>query len=83
MYLYSSNFRTMTADQLADTPIADLPVSHSFYLQSAELGFRTIREIMQVPVKKLLEREGFSYRWFAELLRLLKRYKALGLLVQQ
>ncbi len=72
----------MTAAQLLNTPVADLPVSSDFYTSCRRMGFTTLGEVVPLGIIRLSEREHFSYRWLLELIELLRRNGLSSLLMQ-
>lgn len=62
---------------IVNRKIRELALKEDFCRKCEQMGFETIQDIIQVPVKELLEKEGFDYHWLEELTRLLGRYNLL------
>lgn len=71
---------TMVREKLLNSAIADLPVSEEFYRDANAMGFQTLADISRVPISILVEKEDFSYRWYGELLTLLRQNNCLNIL---
>jgi len=52
--------------------ISNLPVSTGFIEKCHMMGFNTLKEITDKGWIALMQKEGFTYRWFAELMTLLE-----------
>ncbi|GAB2683539.1 hypothetical protein GCM10027037_00520 [Mucilaginibacter koreensis] len=73
---------TLTREELLllRTPVGDLPASRKLRRGCAQMGFRTLQEIMELGWGKLIHQQGFTYRWMNELTALLEQYQLLHLL---
>jgi|GEM_PF-4144383 len=72
----------LKSNPVLKTPIADLPVSTAFRDACQTMGLSTLEEIISIPVSELLRKEDFNYKWFSELLEILKQYRLTGQLKQ-
>jgi len=70
----------MDTAQLLRKPLVELGFSEDFMLISAVMKFDTLADILTETSTELLAREGFNYRWFAELVEFLSGRKLLHLL---
>jgi len=70
----------MEAAQILRRPFGELGFSKDFMTASATMQFNTLEDILTEPSTELLAREGFNYRWFAELVEFLSARQLLHLL---
>jgi hypothetical protein len=55
-------------------PLAQLPTSNDFLAMAAFNHFQNLQEILQRPVHKLMELNGFNYHTLDELITMLNEY---------
>lgn len=72
----------MTDEKLLYEPIAFLGMTEKFVKGCEAMGFATINEIMEIDPKDLVKRDGFDYKWLAELVSYLDGKGMLHLLQQ-
>ena len=58
-------------EDLLTADIKELPVTENFYLRCRLMGFSSIGQIINTPVKSIFAKEDFSYSWMGELVRFL------------
>jgi hypothetical protein len=61
-------------------PISQLSANPSFCIQCEHMGFYRLKDIVDLPLAKILSREHFSYGWLGELTVLLNEHGLLSLL---
>ena len=76
-------FLIMKTDQEAmifiQQPLEVLPLSGEFIEQSRQMGFSTLKEIIDTGGAKVVKKKRFTYRWFGELLNFLESEQLLHL----
>lgn len=55
-------------------PLAQLPTSNDFIAMAISNHFQNLQEILQYPVNKLMELNGFNYHTLDELIAMLNEY---------
>jgi len=67
-------------DSILQQPLYQLELSQSFKQMAHNNNFKTITDILNMPVSVLLMHEGFTYHHYEELRKLLKQYDLIHLL---
>lgn len=67
-------------EELLQKPLQELEFSESFKEMAYCHHFRTLQDILNLPVNLLLQHQGFTYHHFQELRNLLKKDNCLDLL---
>ena len=62
------------SNSILEHPLHQFDVTESFKEMAYNNGFRTLNDILNIPVSILLMHEGFTYHHYEELRRLLKEY---------
>jgi hypothetical protein len=70
----------MEAAQILRKQLGELGFSKDFMTASTAMQFSTLEDILAETSTALLAREGFNYRWFAELVEFLSARQLLHLL---
>ena len=72
----------ITANEILNLSIKNLPFSEDFKSVSQQSGLNTIGEIIEKPATELLKIDGFNYHLLQELIQFLEQ-KALANLLQE
>lgn len=72
----------MKNDQLLTTPIETLDVSMEFNAMANANNFKSIQEIVQIPVYELLQMPRFTFRVLNELISILQTNKLECILIE-
>jgi hypothetical protein len=65
---------------ILEQPLYQLEFTESFKEMAYNNDFRTIGDIVKIPVAVLLMHEGFTYHHYEELRKVLKQYDVIHLL---
>ncbi|HEX5152855.1 MAG TPA: hypothetical protein VFW07_15495 [Parafilimonas sp.] len=68
------------SESIFDQPLCQLDLTESFKTMAHNHNFKTLTDILHVPVRVLLMHDGFSYHHYEELRKLLKEHEAIHLL---
>ena len=64
-------------ERMMITNIPDLELSNDFKEKCRKMGFQNLKQIVETDPVILMEKEGFDYNWFGELVSLLSDRKIL------
>ena len=68
------------SNSILEHPLHELDLTESFKEMAYNNSFRTLNDILNIPVSILLMHEGFTYHHYEELRKMLKQYDMIHLL---
>ena len=68
------------SNSILEHPLHEFDLTESFKEMAYNNGFRTLNDILNIPVSILLMHEGFTYHHYEELRKMLKQYDMIHLL---
>ena len=68
------------SNSILEHPLHQFDLTESFKEMAYNNGFRTLNDILNIPVSVLLMHEGFTYHHYEELRKLLRQHDIIQLL---